>query len=221
MYTEAVATDGSDAEVTVNPLPDPWDVLATEHRRPSSRDGFELKVGYLVKHVLTGKLLRITDIDFWGGAHAVGGHVLETEAVDASDCTQSDALASLDDGQVTAGDTCMINGPDGCDRTSFCERCHIYFEPSFVTWSFHSQPSRTWLDANEWQWDGPLHRFHSSCRRCEAHRPTGRVLWGVLRRRFIAKGVANFWSHLAHHPRYVATHAAIASASIGSIMDAM
>lgn len=76
MYTEAVATDGSDAEVTMNPLPDPWDVLAIEHRRPSSRDGFELKVGFLVKHVLTGKLLRITDIDFWGGAHDVGGHAL-------------------------------------------------------------------------------------------------------------------------------------------------
>ena len=144
--------------------------------------------------------------------------MLETEAVDASDCTQSDALASLDDGQVTAGDTCMINGPDGCDRTSFCERCDIYFEPSFVTWSFDS---KEWLDANEWQWDGPLVRSYSSCRRCEAHHPTGRVLWGLLRRRFIAKGVADFWSHLAHHPRYVATHAAIAAASIGSIMDAM
>ena len=229
--------------------PDPWDVLAIEHRRPSSRDGFELKVGFLVKHVGTGKLLRITSIDFWGGAHDVGGHGLETEAVDASECTQNDALASvlaeavregddnashssnescpsqpsdegcMDDEQVLAGDMCTINGPDGCfDRTSFCERCSICFEPSFVTWSFDS---KEWLDANEWQWDGPLVRSYSSCRRCEAHHPTGRVLWGLLRRRFIAKGVADFWSHLAHHPRYVATHAAIAAASIGSIMDAM
>ena len=219
----------------MNPLPDPWDVLAKEHRRPSSRDGFELKVGFLVKHVLTGKLLRITSIDFWGGAHDIGGHELQTEAVDTcmindldgyevdEGCMDDDEVdeGCMDDERVTAFDTCMINGPDGCDRTSFCERCDIYFEPSFVTWSFDSRPSRTWLDANEWQWDGPLHRFHSSCHRCEAHRPTGRVLWGVPRRRFIAKGVANFWSHLAHHPRYVATHAAIATASIGSIMDAM
>ena len=222
---------------------DPWDVLATNARRPSSRDEFELKVGFLVKHLWTGKLLRITSIDFWGGAHDVGGHELQTEAVDASSCTQNDTLASLlaeavgegddnashssnescmGDEQVLAGDMCTINGPGGCfDRTSLCERCCIYFEPSFVTWSFDSRPSRTWLDANEWQWDGPLRRSHSSCRRCEAHHPTGRVLWGLLRRRFIAKGVADFWSHLAHHPRYVATHAAIAAASIGSIMDAM
>ena len=96
--------------------------LALTQRRPSSRDGFVLEVGFLVRHVHTGRLHRIIDIDFWGGAHDIGGHTLITELVTSDglpldsepDISDSDEEA-FDDEQVYAhefwGETGASNAP--------------------------------------------------------------------------------------------------------------
>ena len=65
-----------------------------------------------------------------------------------------------------------------------------------------------------------LHRVHSSCRRCEATRPTaGRVLWAFVKQRLRFQAIANYWMWLGHHPRYAATHAAAAMEDLGDMMQ--
>lgn len=201
---------------------DEWDRLAVEHRRPSSRDGFVLQVGFVVKHFLTDKELRITDIDFWGCAHDVGGHTLFTEPAsnaDAASDAGSDASdeGCLDDESVYAGD--MIDVNDSYDRTSFCERCCIYFVPDFVTWSFSTPNDREWVDLyHPWRGCQQLNRQKSSCRRCEAHRPTGRVLWRFLKQRMAFEHAALYWYKLAHSPRNMSTHVAMVVEDLGAAL---
>lgn len=206
------------------------DELALSQRRPSSRDGFVLEVGFLVRHVHTGRLHRIIDIDFWGGAHDIGGHTLITELVTSDrlpldsepDISDSDEEA-FDDGQVYAHEFCGRNG--SFERTSFCERCDIYFCPEFVTWCFDSKPEREWFELayiNKYNhndlWGPRLHRQKSSCQRCEADRPNGFVLWQQVRRWLRLRSAAEYWSRLAHHPKYVSTHAALASADLAAVL---
>lgn len=218
---------------------DAWDRLVVKHRCPSSRDNFVLREGFVVKHYITDKLLRITDIHFWGGAHGVGGHTLTVESVDTpiaegdesndSDDSNGDKgdtdsqpgeehdEGCLDDEQVYADETADLN--DSYDRTSFCERCFINFTPEFVTWCFNTESNRTWVDLHRpYRGRQRLVRSKSSCMRCEAQSPTGRVLWKFVRQHFAFRAAASFWFELAHHPKFMETHVAMALEETGALV---
>ena len=212
------------AEVT-----DEWDRLAIEHRRPSCRNGMVLSVGDWVKHCGTDKKLLITSIDFWGGARDGGYRIngayrINTQSVDAWNAAVTDDASENSESGYSSDEGCMdaecvytplfLNVNVDAKRTSFCERCKIDFTPEFVTCDsdFDRHNYRNWLDLYEpYRGRQRLVRSSSSCRRCEAHRPTGRVLWRFLKERLRFEAAANYWFRLAHHPRYVGTHATIAA----------
>ena len=211
--------------------------MAFKNRCPSSRDNHVLRKGFVVKHFITDKLLRIVEIDdSCVDATNPGGYMLETEEVDGvpteddmadkkddeddeddkDDKDDEDWPFYLPDEHVYASYTLDANK---CyDKTSFCERCYINFDPEFVTWCWDAKPKRRWFDLlSPWRGSMELAESSSSCDRCEALQPIGRVLWKFLKRHIHLRALATYWWQLAHHPRYVKTHALAAMTDLEMI----
>ena len=160
----ANATDGGTMDV--------WNQCACDNQVPSSRNGFKLRVGGRVKRVDDDTEVRIV---------AIHSRVRKNcDGVPARHYT-----IDTDDGGCVDDESVYVDDLDAEDeRTSFCERCYTHFDCDFVTWSFDLSPERKWLDLlPPWRGRQRLTRSHSSCERCEALQPTGRVLWRFLRQR--------------------------------------
>ena len=207
--------------------------MVKANRRPSSRDGFVLEVGFLVRHV-ESHLLRIVDII--QEDYEEDGYTIITEAVDSSGAEVRKLLGEEEDSEddsdevvcshqhLMAQEFCEQN--KSYERSSFCERCDIHFSSDFVTWSFESRPEKRWFQrayVNKYNhkttWGPVLRKCLSSCRRCEIVQPSARVLWQHMRLWLRLKNVSTYWYELAHHPKYVATHAEIAEADLSSVFS--
>ena len=177
------------------------DALAIANRVPSSRDGWVLQVGDVVEHYVTGTRLQIIEIDFWGGAHDVGGHTLVVEPIDAA--TPTLITYDGDEWEMDYMDDECVYACDSAERSSFCEMCDIHFRAYFVEW--------TWANGRRWFELAPrslhLRKVHSSCERCKVVKPRARILWQWAWRVIKARAIADFWFELIHRPGHVQAHA--------------